>query len=160
GRVDGCYAKGFQRLGVLRRDDAADDDGNVIEPFLAHALHDVLHEGHVRAREDRQADDVDALIDGCTYDLAGRQANAFIDDLHAGIASADGDLLGAIGMTIEAGLTDEELDTPAEAVGHFVDAGAYGLQLCAVAGDGRLCDAGRRAVFAEDFAQRRAPFAG
>ena len=121
GRVDGRDAEGLERLGVLGRDDAADDDGHVVEPFLAHALHDVLDERHVRARQDRQTDDVDASSTAARTICAGRQADALVDDLHAGIAGAHGDLLGAVRMAVEARLADQKLDAPAELVGHGFD---------------------------------------
>jgi hypothetical protein len=47
-------------------------------------------------------------------DLGRRQADALVDDLHAGIAGAHGDLLGAVGMAVEARLADEEFDAAAE----------------------------------------------
>ena len=47
-------------------------------------------------------------------DLLRRQADALIDHLHAGIARAHRDLLGAVGMAVEPGLADQELQAPAE----------------------------------------------
>ena len=37
------------------------------------------------------------------------QADAVIDDIHAGIARARGDLFGAVGMAVEAGFADQKL---------------------------------------------------
>ena len=66
------------------------------------------------AREDRQADHVDVLLDGRGGDLLGRQADALVDHLHAGVAGADGDLLGAVGVAVEPRLCDEDLDPVAD----------------------------------------------
>ena len=43
------------------------------------------------------------------------EADAGVDDLHAGVAGGDGDLLGAVGVAVEAGLGDEQLRRPAGA---------------------------------------------
>ena len=48
------------------------------------------------------------------HDLRRRQADAFVDDLHAAVAGAHGDLLGAVGVAVEARLADQELDAAAE----------------------------------------------
>ena len=55
-------------------------------------------------------------------DLGGREADAFVDHFHAGIARAHRDLLGAVGMAVEAGLADQELDAAAELARHALDA--------------------------------------
>jgi (2R)-ethylmalonyl-CoA mutase len=44
------------------------------------------------------------------YDLSRGETNALVGDLHAAIACAHGDLLRAVGMTIEARLADQDLD--------------------------------------------------
>ena len=62
----------------------------------------------MRAGQDREPDDVDVLGHGGGDDLLGRQADALVDDLEAGVAGADGDLLGAVGVPVEARLADEE----------------------------------------------------
>ena len=45
---------------------------------------------------------------------AGRQADAAVDDFHAGVAARDRDLLGAVRVTVEARLADQHLDRTAE----------------------------------------------
>ena len=75
----------------------------------------------VRAREDRQPDHVDALLGGRAGDLGRRQADALVDDVHAGVARPDRDLLGAIGVAVEAGLADQELQPPPEGVADPLD---------------------------------------
>ena len=44
---------------------------------------------------------------------AGREPDALVDDLHAGVARRDRDLLGAVGVAVEAGLADEQPDRAA-----------------------------------------------
>jgi hypothetical protein len=61
GRVDRRDAGGLQRLDVGVGDDPADDDRRV-DAGLAQRLDDARDELAVRARQDRQADDVDALL--------------------------------------------------------------------------------------------------
>ena len=92
-------------------------------------------------------------------DLLRRQPDALIDHLHAGIARPHRDLLGAVGMAVEAGLADQERQPPAELARHAVDIGANVVEAVDVVAHG-AADAGRRAVFAERLAQRPAPFAG
>jgi hypothetical protein len=57
-------------------------------------------------------------------DLARGQADALIGDVHPAVARAEGDLLGAVGMTVEARLADEELQPTPEAVATRHDRGA------------------------------------
>src|SRR6185295_14677755 len=140
-------------------DDAADDHRHIVETGLAHARDHVLHQRHVRAREDRQADHVHAFLQRRIDDLGRREAYPLVHDLHAGIARAHRDLLGAVGVAVEAGLADQELDAPAELARHALDVGAHAVEPARIVAR-RAADAGRRAVFAERVAQRRAPFAG
>src|SRR5215207_10689006 len=101
-----------------------------------------------------------ALVDGGAHDLRRRETDAFVDDLHADVAGAHGDLLGTVGVAVEAGLADEELDAPAELGRQLVDRSAYAVERGAVAGDRGPRDAGRGAIFAEDATQGSAPLAG
>ena len=55
-----------------------------------------------------------ALLQRRIGDLGRRQADALIDHLETGIARPDGDLLGAVGMAVEAGLAHQHLEPPAE----------------------------------------------
>ena len=70
---------------------------------LAHAR----EQRHVRAAQDRQADDVDVFLDRGGRDHLGRLVQAGIDDFHARIAQRRGDDLGAAIVAVEAGLGDE-----------------------------------------------------
>src|SRR5271155_4373200 len=56
-------------------------------------------------------------------DFVGREADTVVDDIHADIARADGDLLRTVRMAVEAGLGDEEGEFTAELFArddHFV----------------------------------------
>ena len=114
GRVDARHAGRQQLLRVLGRDDAADHDRHVADAELAHPAQHLLDQRHVRAGEDREADDVHALLERGVDDARGREADALVDDLDAGIARAHGDLLGAVAMAVEAGLADQDLEAAAE----------------------------------------------
>ena len=48
------------------------------------------------------------------HDLGRREADALIDHIHAGIARAHRDLFGAVGVTVEAGLSYEKFEPSAE----------------------------------------------
>ncbi len=66
----------------------------------------------------------------------GRQADAVIDHVHAGIARAHRDLLGAVGMAVEAGFADQEFQAPAELLRHPVDLGADVVEALGVVAHG------------------------
>src|SRR6187397_3049878 len=87
GGVDGGNAGGLQLRDVGVRDDAADDDRDV---GAVQGRDDVGDQLAVGAREDREPDDVDAFVDGGAGDLGGRQADAFVDDVHAGVPCSNG----------------------------------------------------------------------
>ena len=99
------------------------------------------------------------LLEGRSYDLFRRQADALVDDLEARVARAHRDLLGPVGMAVEAGLADQHLEGPAEAAAHGPDLAA---QLGELDGGivGGPAHPGRCAIFAEDVAQNGRPFAG
>ena len=111
------------------------------------------------ARQDRQPHDMDAFFQRRVDDLCGRQADAFVDDLHAGVAGPHGDLFGAVGMTVQPRLADQDLDPPAQL---FTDRGDFFLDRRHLAAGGlprRPADAGGGPIFAVDLAKRRGPFA-
>ncbi len=111
------------------------------------------------ARKDRQADDMHAFVDRGADDLGRRRADAGIDHVEACVARAHRDLFRAVRVAVEAGLADEELGAGADLVGDALHLAAHLVELAADLAGGRG-DARRRAVFAEDAAQRRTPFAG
>ena len=83
-------------------------DRNVGNALRLHLRQHVADQRHMRARQDRQADDMDALFQRGVDDFGRRQADALVNHLHAGVARAHRDLLGAVGMAVEAGLADQE----------------------------------------------------
>ena len=100
-----------------------------------------------------------ALLGGRVGDLGRSQADALIDDIHAGVAGAHRDLLGPVGVAVEAGLADEELDPATEGFADALDLLAHLGHV--LAGDrGGLADPGRGAVLAKRVAQRLGPLAG
>ena len=102
-----------------------------------------------------------ALLQRRGGDLRGRQADAFIDDVHARVARAHRDLLGAVGVPVEARLADEDLRAAPEPLLQARDLAAQLARARrpspAIARRAGLADAGRGAVAAEHLAQRRAP---
>ena len=129
GRVDAVDAGLAQALGVGRGDDPADDDRHV-DALLAEPAHHLGDQLEVRAGEDREADHVDVLLQRRLGDLLGGQADALVDHLHAGVAGAQGDLLGAVGVPVEAGLADQDLDPVPDLLGDLVDAARGSASSC------------------------------
>ena len=59
---------------------------------------------------------MDALVARGLHDLVGGESDSFVHDLHAGVARADGDLLGAVAVAVEAGLADQDLEGAADSI--------------------------------------------
>ena len=74
GRKISRMPSAFERRDVLLRNDPAGDDEDVFPAPLLQELQDLREEDVVRAREDRQADDVDVLLDGGRGDLLAASA--------------------------------------------------------------------------------------
>ena len=96
------------------RDDAADDDRDVVDALLAHPVEHGRDQLHVRAGQDREPDAVHVLGDRGRDDLLRRQPDALVDDLEAGVAGPHRDLLGAVGVAVEPGLADQQPQPAAE----------------------------------------------
>ncbi len=149
---------GLTHRGHVRfRDDPAEHDRHVVEAGLAQAVDHVRHRGQVRAGKDRQPDDVYVLLDRGVDDLARREPDAGVDDLEAGVSGPHRDLLGTVGVAVQAGLADQELQRPAQLLPEGVHPLAHLGQASLVAATARRGDAGRRAVFAEHLAQHPGP---
>ena len=117
------------------------------EAGRAHERQNLVRHRQMRSRQDRQADAIDTVL-GALDDLLRGEPNAVVDHVHAGVGGAHRDLFGAVGMAVEAGFADEELQAVAELQRHALDLAAQGIEI------GRLlarpgADAGRRAIFAE-----------
>ena len=76
-------------------------------PALANLLDDERGEGHVGAREHRQPDDVDVLVDRRGRHGVGRLEQTGVDDLEAGVPQDAGDDLDPAVVTVETDLGDE-----------------------------------------------------
>ena len=100
-----------------------------------------------------------ALLERGVDDLGRGEPDALVDHLHAGVAGAHRDLLGAVGMAVEPGLADQKFDAAAELAGNALDFGTHPVEAVARMRR-RARHPRRRPIFAEHFAQRRAPFAG
>ena len=117
GRVDAGHAELFQDEGIIRGDDAAHHDRDMPQPRLAHAVHDIAHQGNVAAGENGEADQGDFFLFRGGHDFFRGEADAVIGDVEPAIGGAHGDLLGAIGMAVEAGLGHEEFGSHAKLQG-------------------------------------------
>ena len=128
-------------------------------PGRLHPVEHVGHQLHVRAGEDREPDAVHVLGDGGGDDLLRRQPDALVDDLEAGVACPDGDLLGAVGVPVQAGLADQQPQPPAELLaGRSHPLADRRSSSRARLGDAdRAGDTGGRAELAEHLAQRAGP---
>ena len=105
----------LERLDVVVGDDPADRDQDVVQPLLLELAADLGHERHVRARQDRQADDVHVLLERCRDDHVGRLAEARVDDLEALVTQAAREDLRAAVVAVEARLGDQHLE---RSIGH------------------------------------------
>ena len=115
----------------------------------------------VRAGEDREADDVDVLLEGRLGDLLGGQADALVDrppcpTSRARTRSARSRWSGRRARACRRGSGSGARARARDLVDPVADLG----ELVAVGGGGGAVDAGRAAVGAEDLAQRRRPLAG
>ncbi len=119
-----CFSGGDVLLG----DDPADHDRGV-DAGLAQRVDHGGDQLAVGAGEDREADHVHALLQRRGGDLRGGEADALVHHVHAGVARAHRDLLGAVGVPVEAGLADEDLRAAAEALGERGDLLAHLGQL-------------------------------
>jgi len=98
----------FELFAVLVRNDAAYDNEDIVEPFLADQCHDSWTEGHVRSGKDRKTDDVHVLLKCGRDDLFRCLAETGVYDFKPGIPEGTCDDFGASVMTIQAGLGNED----------------------------------------------------
>src|SRR5580698_8522502 len=100
---------------------------------------------------------MDACL-GRLDDFLRGKPDAVVDDVHASVRGARRDLLGAVGMAIEARLADEETDPPADFERDALDFAPQRIEACRFLTGARR-DAGRGAKDAELRPERIAPFA-
>src|SRR5262249_24627882 len=138
-----------------------EDDRNLVEALLLHLLEEVTCQVEMSAAQDAQAHEMDAFVGCGASELLRRDADPLVDDLEPRITRAERDLLGAVGVAVEARAADEELRAAAELLLEGDDALAQRLERGRIPGHGAGArDARRSAVFAEGFAERRAPLPG
>ena len=109
GRAGGEHGGDARSSSFGRRpagDDAADHDRDVDAGFT-HLLDDLRRQRHVGAREHRQPDGVDVLVDRGRRDRVGRLEQPGVDHLVAGVAQDAGDDLHAAVVAVEADLGHE-----------------------------------------------------
>src|SRR5262245_37267261 len=112
-REDGPYAERLQRRDVGFGNDAADDHRDVPCALAVELLaHQATHL-EVRPRQHRQADHAGILLDRRRDDLLGREADAAVDDLEAGVPGGHRDHLRTVRMPVEPGLPDDDPWRPA-----------------------------------------------
>src|SRR5260370_24916401 len=87
--------------------------------------------GEVGAGENRQSHDGRDLLERGIDDLGRGEPDALVDHLHAGVAGAHRDLLGAVGMAVEPGFADQKFDAAAELAGDALDLGTYAVETVA-----------------------------
>ncbi len=88
------------------RANGADDVLVVVGAVRAQPVDDPGYQRHVRARENRHANRVRILLDGCLDDLLRRLMEPRVDDLHACVPQGPRDDLRAAIMPVETGLRD------------------------------------------------------
>ena len=96
---------------------------------------------------------------GAFDDFLGGQPDAFVIDIHAAVAGTERDLFGAVGMAVEPGLADHELQPATQLVGHGIDCVTDVIQPFGLVGHagGNAC---RSPVFAMHGAHLCGPFPG
>src|SRR5580692_11370438 len=91
----------FQGGDVGARNDAANEDGDVVHAFFVEELHELRAEGVVGAGEDGETDDVDVFLDGGGGDHLRGLAQAGVDHFHASVAQGTGDDFRTTVMAIQ-----------------------------------------------------------
>ena len=84
--------------------DAADEDGNVVHPFIVEQLHELRADGVVRAGKDGEADDIDVFLDGGGGDHFGSLPETGVDHFQAGVTEGAGDDFGTAVVAVKTGL--------------------------------------------------------
>src|SRR5581483_6067525 len=101
GREDLAHPQRLEACDVLRRDDAAPEDDDVLDALRAQEREHLAEQVVVRPGEDGEADGVDVLLDRRRDDLLVALVEARVDDLHPGVAQRPGDDLGSAIMDVE-----------------------------------------------------------
>jgi hypothetical protein len=144
--------------GVVRRDDPAHHHRHVVDARRAQPVDHRRDDLQVRAREDRQPDDVHAFLHGGGDDLRGREPDALVDHLEADVAGAHGHLLGPVAVPVEARLADEHAEPLVQLLAGRTDPRPHRRDLPTTASpETAAADPGRGAELAEHLAQHAGP---
>jgi hypothetical protein len=108
GREDLTHPGLLQGHDVLRRDDAAPEEHDVVTAALAQQTNDGRKEGVVGARKNREADRVDVLLHGGLGDHLRCLVQTRVDHLETSIAQGARDDLGAPVVPVETGFGDKD----------------------------------------------------
>ena len=100
----------LERVHVFLGNDSAAGDEDVVASLLAQQIEHARNERHVRAAQDREADDVDVFLHRGGRDHLRRLVQPGVDDFHAGIAQRGRDDFRAAVVTVEARLCNEHAD--------------------------------------------------
>ena len=111
----------FSAVEILRRDDAADDDHDVVAAVVGELRLQFRHQGEMARGERRDADDVHVVLDRLPGGLRrGREERADID-VEAEIGEGGGDHLLAAVVAVLAHLGDEDARPSPVMDGKFLD---------------------------------------
>src|SRR5205809_3278687 len=102
------HAGFFQFRNILIRDDASDDDQNIVEAFFLHEFGDAGTKRHVRSRQYGESYDVGIFLQSRVDDLFGSLPQAGIDDFESRIAKGPSDDFCAAVVSIEFGLGNDD----------------------------------------------------
>src|SRR6266850_251349 len=110
GAKDGGHAGFLQRLNILFRDGAAQQQQYVIHFVAAQQFGHAWNNGVVRARQDRQADYVHVFLQRGVHYHLGSLPQAGVDHFHAGVAQSASYHFGAAIVAVEPGLGHQHTD--------------------------------------------------
>src|SRR5260370_250565 len=101
----------FQELGrIALRDDAADQDTDVLEVRFAEKRQHARNQGQVSAAENAQTKPVGVLVRHRPNDGLRRLPQPRVDHMHAGVAQSPGDHFDAAVMAVETNLGQHHAD--------------------------------------------------
>src|SRR5208337_3312604 len=106
---------------------------------------------------------MNSLVARTLHDLCGCEADPLVHHLHPDIAGLDGDLLGAVAVTVEAGLAHQDLERAPELGGDaaYLGPGSIGCGARRFPRrDAYPRHPGRRPVLTEEGAQHVRPLPG
>src|SRR5258708_28307413 len=104
------HADLLEAFNILIGDNAANQDQHVVHFPLLQQVHHARNDGVVRARENRESDDLHVFLQRGADDHLRSLPQAGVDDLHNSIAKGASDHLGAAVVAVEARLRYEYTD--------------------------------------------------